>query len=47
MSANRKKGFYTKCDPNKQEVDSFLYEAAQNCEVISDIQNWKLKSKNL
>jgi hypothetical protein len=39
VPANRKKGFYTNRDPNKQEVCSFLYEAAQNFEVFSNIQN--------
>jgi hypothetical protein len=39
--ANRKKEFYTNRDSNKQEgLDSFLYEAAQNFEVFSNIKNW-------
>jgi hypothetical protein len=38
--ANRKKGFYTNRDPNKQEVGFFFFsEAAQNFEVFSNIQN--------
>jgi hypothetical protein len=36
---SRKKGFCTNRDPNKQEVGFFLYEAAQNFEVFSSIQN--------
>jgi hypothetical protein len=40
VQANRKKGFYTNLDPNKQEVGFiFMYEAAQNFEVLSNIQN--------
>ncbi len=36
---NRKKGFYTNRMPKKQEVEAFLYEAAQNFEVfINDCQ---------
>jgi hypothetical protein len=41
--ANRKTGFYTNCDPNKQDrrLDTFLNEAAQNFEVFSNIQDQK------
>ncbi len=28
-------------DPNKQELDSFLHEAAQNFELLSNIQDQK------
>jgi hypothetical protein len=39
--ANRKKGFYKNFDP--KEVGFFLYEAAQNFEVVSNIQNYEIK----
>jgi hypothetical protein len=35
--ANRKKGFYTNRVPKKQEVRGFLYLAAQNFELFSNI----------
>jgi hypothetical protein len=37
--ANRRKGFYTNRDPNKQEVGGFLYLAAQNFEIFSNFQD--------
>jgi hypothetical protein len=39
--ANRKTGFYADRDPNKQELDSFLHEAAQNFKLLSNIQDQK------
>ncbi len=33
-----KKGFYTDCVPNKQELEAFLYLAAQSFELFSNIQ---------
>jgi hypothetical protein len=36
--ANRKTGFYANHDPNKKKLDSFLFEAAENFEVFSNIQ---------
>jgi hypothetical protein len=36
--ANRKKGFYTTVILTSRRLDSFLYEAAQNFEVFSNIQ---------
>jgi hypothetical protein len=39
---NRKKGFYTNRDLNKQEVGFIFYEqlGSQNFEVFPDIQNF-------
>ena len=39
--ANRKTGFYADRDPNKQEVGSFLHKAAQNFELLLNIQDQK------
>jgi hypothetical protein len=38
--ANRKTGFYANRDQNKQKVGFILNEAAQNFEVLSNIQEW-------
>jgi hypothetical protein len=43
--ANRKKGFYTNRVPKKQELEAFIYIAAQNFELFSNIQNQNLKIK--
>jgi hypothetical protein len=45
--ANRKTGFYADRDPNKQESGVILHEAAQNFELLSSIQDQKLKIKNI
>jgi hypothetical protein len=47
--ANRKTGSYANREPNKQDrrLDSFLHEAAQNFELLSNIQDQKLKIKNI
>jgi hypothetical protein len=37
--ANRKKGFYTNHNPKVRGLDAFLYEADQNFELFSNIQN--------
>jgi hypothetical protein len=43
--ANRNKGFCTNRVPKKQELGDFLYFAAQNFELFSNIQDQNLKNK--
>jgi hypothetical protein len=48
--ANRKTGFYANREPNilqtSRRLDPFSHEAAQNFELLSNIQDKKLKIKN-